>query len=76
MQGSSPIESGEVAAAGLTWLLETFVSPFVAKIKDKFNDKQEHERWQVAVEAYRRRLYSYYGVIRVVGKGDTVRASC
>ena len=72
MTTNNPIDSGEVAAAGLTWLLETFVSPFVAKIKDKFKDKQERDRWQFAVEAYCRRLYSYYGVIRVLGKGDDI----
>ncbi len=67
---------GELPAAGLTWLLETFATPFVEHVKgiakEKWQEHQERQRWQAALESYGQSLLRHYGRVRVLGKNEDV----
>ncbi|MBX2998022.1 MAG: NACHT domain-containing protein [Caldilineaceae bacterium] len=66
----------EFAAAGLTWLLETFVTPFVeaakGEVKKRLDEHQEQKRWEPALTRYKESLLRHYGTLRVLGKTEDV----
>jgi hypothetical protein len=66
----------EFAAAGLSWLLETFVTPFVNTAKDevkkRWEDRKEQNRWEAALARYNESLLRHYGTLRVLGKNEDV----
>lgn len=67
----------EVAAAGTTWFLDTFATPFVKWLgnnaKEQVQQKwTEYKAWPQAEQAYRASLLRNYGSLRIFGKPDEV----
>jgi hypothetical protein len=65
---------GEVAAAGLTWFLETFISPAVDAAKRAAKRKRQEFDWGQAAEVYRQGVVAAYGTTRILGKPEPVTA--
>ena len=72
---------GDLPASALSWLLDSFATPFVEKAKrvvgGKWQDNRERARWDDALQSYGQSILRHYGRLRVLGKSkDVPLAAC
>ena len=63
---------GEPIAAGVTWFLDTFMTPAVVAAKNYAKQKKTEFDWGAAAERYRASLIEHYGHIRIFGTSQDV----
>lgn len=59
---------GDLPAAALSWLLDSFATPFLKSIGGKWQDQKERARWDDALRSYGQSILRHYGRLRVLGK--------
>lgn len=70
---TSPLwTGGDLPAAGLSWLLDSFATPFLKAIGGKWQDSRERARWDDALRSYGQSILRHYGRLRVLGKTEDV----
>ncbi|MGB5050285.1 MAG: NACHT domain-containing protein, partial [Caldilineaceae bacterium] len=63
---------GDLPASALSWLLDSFATPFLKAIGGKWQDQKERARWDDALQSYGQSILRHYGRLRVLGKTEDV----
>ncbi len=63
---------GDLPASALSWLLDSFATPFLKAIGGKWQDSRERARWDDALRSYGQSILRHYGRLRVLGKSEDV----
>ncbi len=63
---------GELSAATISLLVNTFAKPFVEAAKGKWQDHTERARWEDSLRSYGESILRNYGRLRVLGKNEDV----
>ena len=63
---------GDLPASALSWLLDSFATPFLKAIGGKWQDSRERARWDDALQSYGQSILRHYGRLRVLGKTEDV----
>ncbi len=63
---------GDLPASALSWLLDTFATPFFEKAKKLskgvWDEQQERIRWRKALQSYGKSMLNHYGNLRILAK--------